>query len=84
MEQAHHRRLGVGQLTFDGLGPYDLPDATYADAHKDGDGFMLSFRLWKSENEWTLVRIRVSSEEADKLVRQIGDARVRSDGSTII
>ena len=45
---------------------------------------MLSFRLWKSENAWTLVRVRVSNEEADKLVRQIGDARVRSDGSTII
>ena len=74
----------MGQLTFDGLGPYDLPDATYADAHKDGNGFMLSFRLWKSENEWTLVRIRVSGDEADKLVRQIGDAKVRSDGSTII
>jgi hypothetical protein len=45
---------------------------------------MLSFRLWKSEQEWTLVRIHVSHEEADKLVRQIGDARTRSDGSTII
>ena len=78
------RETRLGHLTFDGLGPYDLPDATYADAHKDGDGFMLSFRLWKSENAWTLVRIRVSAEEADKLVRQIGDERARSDGSTII
>jgi hypothetical protein len=26
----------------------------------------------------------VSDEEAGKLVRQIGDARMRSDGSTII
>jgi hypothetical protein len=84
IRQAYNGRRSVGHLTFDGLGPYDLPDATYADAHKDGDGFMLSFRLWKSENAWTLVRIRVSNEEADKLVRQIGDARVRSDGSTII
>jgi hypothetical protein len=74
----------VGQLTFDGLGPYDLPDATHADAQKDGDGFMISFRLWKSENAWTLVRIHVSEKEADMLVRQIGDARTRSDGSTII
>ena len=74
----------MGQLTFDGLGPYDLPDATHADAQKDRDGFMISFRLWKSENAWTLVRIHVSDEEADKLVRQIGDARMRSDGSTII
>lgn len=74
----------MGQLSFDGLGPYDLPDATHADAHKDGDGFMISFRFWKSENEWSLVRIRVSGEEADKVARQIGDARMRSDGSTII
>jgi len=74
----------VGQITFDGRGPYDLPGATHADAQKDGDGFMLSFRLWKSETEWTLVRIHVSDKEADKLVRQIGDERVRSDGSTII
>ena len=74
----------MGQITFDGLGPYDLPDATHADAQKDGDGFMLSFRMWKSEKEWTLVRIRVSAREADKLVRQIGDERVRTDGSTII
>ncbi|MBQ0822541.1 hypothetical protein HPT29_002880 [Microvirga terrae] len=74
----------MGQLTFDGLGPYDLPDATHADAQKDGDGFMISFRLWKSEKEWTLVRIHVSDKEAEKLGRQIGDARVRSDGSTII
>ncbi|WP_262272877.1 MULTISPECIES: hypothetical protein [Microvirga] len=74
----------MGQLTFDGLGPYDLPDATHADAQKDGDGFMISFRLWKSEKEWTLVRIHVSDQEAEKLGRQIGDARVRSDGSTII
>ena len=74
----------MGQLTFDGRGPYNLPDATHADAQKDGDGFMLSFRLWKSKQEWTLVRIHVSHEEADKLVRQIGDARTRSDGSTII
>jgi hypothetical protein len=74
----------VGQITFDGLGPYDLPDATHADAQKDGDGFMLSFRLWKSETEWTLVRIHVSAEEADKLVRHIGDERVRTDASTII
>jgi hypothetical protein len=74
----------VGQITFDGLGPYDLPDATHADAQKAGDGFMLSFRMWKSEKEWTLVRIHVSAEEADKLVRQIGDERVRTDGSTII
>jgi len=74
----------VGQITFDGLGPYDLPDATHADAQKDGDGFMLSFRLWKSEKEWTLVRIHVSAEEVDKLVRQIGDERVKTDGSTII
>lgn len=74
----------MGQITFDGLGPYDLPDATHADAQKDGDGFMLSFRMWKSDKEWTLVRIHVSAETADKLVRQIGDERVRSDGSTII
>lgn len=74
----------MGQITFDGLGPYDLPDATHAAAQKDGDGFMLSFRMWKSEKEWTLVRIRVSAGEADKLVRQIGDERVRTDGSTII
>jgi hypothetical protein len=74
----------VGQIAFDGRGPYDLPNATHADAQKDGDGFMLSFRLWKSETEWTLVRIRVSDAEVDKLVRQIGDERVRSDGSTII
>jgi hypothetical protein len=45
---------------------------------------MISFRLWKSENAWTLVRIHVSDAEAAKLVRQIGDARMRSDGSTII
>jgi hypothetical protein len=74
----------VGQLTFDGLGPYDLPDATHADARRDGDGFRLSFRMWKSEREWTLVRIHVSGAEVDKLVRQIGDARAGSDGSTII
>ena len=74
----------MGQLTFDGLGPYELPDATHADARKDGDGFRLSFRMWKSANEWTLVRIRVSAEEADKLARQIGDARTKSDGSTMI
>ncbi|MBA1157216.1 hypothetical protein [Microvirga mediterraneensis] len=74
----------MGQLTFDGLGPYDLPDATHADAQRDGDGFMISFRLWKSENAWTLVRVHVSDEEAVKLARQIGDARMRSDGSTII
>jgi hypothetical protein len=74
----------VGQLTFDGLGPYDLPDATHADARKDGDGFKLSFRVWKSEREWTLVRIHVSGDEVDKLVRQIGDACAGSDGSTII
>ena len=74
----------MGQLIFEGLGPYDLPDATNADAQKAGDGFMLSFRLWKSANEWTLVRIRVSDEETDKLVRQIGDERIRSDGSVII
>jgi hypothetical protein len=74
----------VGQITFDGLGPYDLPNATHADAQKDGDGFMLSFRMWKSETEWTLVRIHVGNDEIDKLVRQIGDERVRSDGSTII
>ncbi len=74
----------MGQIIFEGLGPYDLPDATHADAQKDGDGFMISFRMWKSENEWTLVRIHVNGEEADKLARQIGDARVRSDGSTII
>ncbi|NBJ09661.1 hypothetical protein [Microvirga arsenatis] len=74
----------MGQITFDGLGPYDLPDATHADAQRDGDGFMLSFRLWKSEKEWTLVRIHVSAEEAGKLVRQIGDERVRSDGAAII
>ncbi|MBJ6124126.1 hypothetical protein [Microvirga splendida] len=74
----------MGQITFDGLGPYDLPDATHADAQKHGDGFMLSFRMWKSENEWTLVRIHVGGKEADKLARQIGDERVKSDGSTII
>jgi len=74
----------VGQLTFDGLGPYDLPAATHADARRDGDGFRLSFRMWKSEREWTLVRIHVSGAEVDKLVRQIGDARAGSDGSTII
>ncbi|MBM1173217.1 hypothetical protein [Microvirga arabica] len=74
----------MGQITFDGLGPYDLPDATHADAQKDGDGFMLSFRMWKSEKEWTLVRIHVSAEAADKLVRQIWDESVRTDGSTII
>ena len=74
----------MGQLTFDGLGPYDLPDATHADAQKDDDGFMISFRLWKSEKEWTLVRVHVSDEEAEKLARQIGDARVKSDGSMII
>jgi hypothetical protein len=74
----------VGQITFDGLGPYDLPDATHADAQRDGDGFMLSFRMWKSDKEWTLVRIHVSAEEASKLVRQIGDEQVRTDGSTII
>ena len=63
----------MGQIIFDGLGPYNLPDATHADAQRDGDGFMISFRMWKSEKEWTLVRIHVSDEEAQKLVRQIGD-----------
>ena len=74
----------MGQIIFDGLGPYNLPDATHADAQRDGDGFMISFRMWKSEKEWTLVRIHVSDEEAEKLVRQIGDERVKTDGSTII
>lgn len=74
----------MGQLTFDGLGPYDLPDATHAEAHKDGDGFVFSFRLWKSEKEWTLVRVRVSAEEADKVKRQIGDESMKSDGTVII
>jgi len=74
----------VGNLTFDGRGPYDLPNATHADVHRDGDGFVFSFRLWKSEYEWTLVRIKVSDEEADKVQRQIGDERMRSDGNVII
>ena len=74
----------MGQLTFEDLGPYDLPDATHADAHKDGDGFIFSFRLWKSENEWTLVRIRVSTEEAVMVQRQSGDERMKCDGNVII
>ncbi|SCX86037.1 hypothetical protein [Microvirga guangxiensis] len=74
----------MGQLTFDGRGPYDLPNATHADAHRDGDGFIFSFRLWRSEHEWTLVRIKVSNEEAEKVQRQIGDERMKSDGSVII
>jgi hypothetical protein len=74
----------VGQPTVDGPGPCDLPDATHAAAQKDRDGFMLSCRLWKSENAWTPVRIHVSDEKGGKLVRQIGDARMRPDGSAII
>jgi hypothetical protein len=74
----------VGQLTADGLGPYDLPDATHADAQRDRDGFMHSSRLWTSENAWIPVRIHVSDDKVGKLVRQIGDARMRPDGSTII
>ncbi len=74
----------MGQLTFDGRGPYDLPDATHAEVHRHGDGFMFSFRLWKSEHEWTLVRIKVSDEQAYKVRRQIGDERIRSDGNVII
>jgi len=45
---------------------------------------MLSCRLWKSEKAWTPIRIHVSDEKAGKLVRLIGDARMRSDGTTII
>jgi hypothetical protein len=74
----------VGQLTADGLGPYDLPDATHADAQRDRDGFMHSSCLWTSENAWIPVRIHVSDDKVGKLVRQIGDARMRSDGSAII
>jgi hypothetical protein len=74
----------VGQLTADGLGPYDLPDATHADAQRDRDGFMHSSCLWTSENAWIPVRIHVSDDKVGKLVRQIGDARMRPDGSTII
>jgi len=74
----------VGQPTVDGPGPYDLLDAPHADAQKDRDGVMLSCRLWKSENAWTPIRIHVSDEKAGKLVRQTGDARMRSDGSAII
>ena len=59
----------MGEITFDGRGPYDLPDATHADAQKDGDGFMLSFRMWKSDTEWTLVRIHVSAGEAEGLAQ---------------
>ena|SRR5215212_6700258 len=83
-EKSSSAESALGQIAFDGRGPYDLPDATHADAQKDGNGFMLSFRLWKSETEWTLVRIHVGDGEADKLVRKIGDERMRSDGSTII
>lgn len=74
----------MGQLTFDGRGPYHLPDATHADVQRHGDGYIFSFRLWKSENEWTLVRIKVSDEEAEKVQRQIGDERMKSDGGVII
>jgi hypothetical protein len=74
----------VGQLTADGLGPYDLPDAAHADAQKDRDGFMHASCLWTSENAWIPVRIHVSDDKVGKLVRQIGDARMRSDGSAII
>jgi hypothetical protein len=74
----------VGQLTVDGPGPCDLSDAAHADAPKDRDGFMHSSCLRTSENAWIPVRIHVSDEKAGKLVRQIGDARMRPDGSTII
>ncbi|MCB8820092.1 hypothetical protein [Microvirga rosea] len=74
----------MGNLTFNGRGPYDLPNATHANARRDGDGIILSFRLWKSESEWTVVQIRVNGHDADKLARRIGDIRMSSDGSAII
>jgi hypothetical protein len=74
----------VGQPAVDGPGPCDLPDATHAAAQNGRDGVIISCRLWKSKNAWSPVRIHVSDEKAGKLVRQIGDARTRSDGSTII
>ena len=45
---------------------------------------MHSSCLRTSENAWIPVRIQVSDEKAGKLVRLIGDARMRSDGTTII
>jgi hypothetical protein len=45
---------------------------------------MHSSCLWTSENAWIPARIHVSDDKVGKLVRQIGDARMRSDGSAII
>jgi hypothetical protein len=67
----------VGQIEFKGRGPYYLPPATHASAQRGEEGIIVSFRLWKSEIEWTLVRVQVTDEEADKLVDQIRAARAR-------
>ena len=74
----------MGHITFEDLGPYDLPEVTHADAQADGDRIMLSFRLWKSEKEWTLVRVFVPNDQAREMARQIGDIFVKGDSSTII
>jgi hypothetical protein len=73
----------VGHITFESTGPYDLPEATHADARADGDRVMLSFRLWKSENEWTLVRVFVPNEQARELGRKLGDVFARQGPSVI-
>jgi len=74
----------VGQISLDGLSPFDLPEATHADAHVEPDRVMLSFRFWRSQTEWSLVRVVVPRAEAHKLAQQIGDGLTASDSSTII
>jgi hypothetical protein len=74
----------VGRITFEDIGPYDLPEATHADAQANGDRVMLSFRLWKSDKEWTLVRAFVPNDQARELHRKLWDLFVKSDGQTVI
>ena len=64
----------MGTITFEGSGPYTLPEATGASVQRSGSQVMISVRLWKSPNTWTLVRVPLPQAVAQTLSERLAEA----------
>ena len=62
----------MGIIHFEGIGPYTLPEATGASVQRREDNLMLSFRFWKSESAWTLLRVPLPITAARVLHERLG------------
>jgi hypothetical protein len=64
----------MGELVFDGLGPYEMPVSQGVKAFAEGSMVALHIRLMTSQHQQGTVVVRLSCDQAVYLAGQLGMA----------